>query len=193
MNRGKSKKQDRKGISKNALSVILTVVTSLLVIGYIAISSRDYIALRSEIESPNINANPVTDTTPTEIEVTTNKLPSVEPDIAALKEGQKTGLIGRDNPMAKLFLTEDDLDQIISELGVTGLSDEEMQYVVASLAVNTTKSYDEDKNFVIQTILEIEQEKKEPTTPDTNSQATNQKTDANRAATNYNSINDFRN
>lgn len=152
--------------SKAQSTVLLGLIsglTSLAIVSYIGISSKDYLTLKSDIASPTITQPG--QTIIEEQEITSQKLPSIEPDLDALKLGQKNGIIGRDNPMSKLFLTEEDLDEILAELGATSLTDDEMKYIVANLAVNTTKNYSADKNLLIQSVLELQQE--QTTTPST--------------------------
>lgn len=185
-------------LKKNKYSSLYIIVgiaiTSLALLLFY--NTKDYLALKADIIGPEIK--PITQSTPEDIEVTTKKLPSIEPNLDALKTGQKTGIIGRDNPMGKLFITEEDLDQILVELEAENLSDEEMQYIVTSLAVNTSSNYATDKNFIIQTVLELEKEKETPTTPSTNTDTsantganTSADTSTNTSNSSYNSLTDF--
>lgn len=140
---------------------LVSGLTSLAIVAYIGVSSKNYLALKSDIEGPKVSQPG--QTIIEEQEITSQKLPSIEPDLDALKLGQKNGIIGRDNPMSKLFLTEEDLDEILSQLGTASLTEDEKKYIVSNLAVNTTKNYSSDKNLLIQSVLELQQEQNQTT------------------------------
>lgn len=166
----------------------MPIISGLAVCVYVALASSDYLDLKAQIQAPTVQAVEPTPNTDTEIDTTNKLLPSVEPNLDVLKAGQRTGVIGRSNPMSKLFFTKEDLQQILNELEIAALSDDELQYISSTLALKSNNNYSEDKNIVIQTILELENNKTNGTNnADVDSNSSKQ-TD-----TNYNSLSDFTN
>ena len=162
-------------------TVIVSIISGLIVSAYIGISSSEYFSLKTQIKTPSVSVTP--QDTSDDTTVNSTKLPSIEPNLDALKAGQRTGLIGRSNPMSKLFFTEEDLETVLKELNITALSDDEMMYISSTLAIKSNNNYNEDKNTVIQTILEIESSK------DAGDSVTND----GASKTAYNSLSDYTN
>lgn len=181
----KKKTNQNQIVTTSKKSVIIPIISGIVVLAYIGLNSSEYFALKAQIQTPSVQ--PTQTQNDDDKTATTNKvLNSIEPNLDALKAGQRTGVIGRENPMSKLFFTKDDLKTILDELEVAALSDDEMNYISSNLALKSNNNYSEDKNTVVQTILELENSK--TTGNKTNVQSS---TGSSNSTSKYNSISDF--